>query len=167
MTDAIAHHGPDGEGFYTNSFIGLGHQRDLSSIDTAIERVEDEMDYLLKSPANAMQLEHASLYKLSTDCKLYTSSICYFEYKLGSVDEAFEKKLFSNVTILNFSNQEAEIASNIFKELKSKNKRIEFRDILIASTAISNQMALATLNLNHFDRIDKLEIIDLSLYNVL
>jgi predicted nucleic acid-binding protein len=66
------------------------------------------------------------LYKLSIDYKLYTSSICYFEYKLGSVDEAFEKKLFSNIT---------------------------------TSTAMSNQMALATLNLNHFDRIDRLEIL--------
>ncbi len=26
MTDAIAHRGPDGEGFYVDSFIGLGHQ---------------------------------------------------------------------------------------------------------------------------------------------
>ena len=35
MTDAIAHRGPDGEGFYTDSFLALGHRRlaiiDLSS----------------------------------------------------------------------------------------------------------------------------------------
>ena len=32
MTDAIAHRGPDGEGFYTDQFIGLGHRR-LAIID--------------------------------------------------------------------------------------------------------------------------------------
>lgn len=32
MTDSIAHRGPDGEGFYVDSFVGLGHRR-LSIID--------------------------------------------------------------------------------------------------------------------------------------
>ena len=32
MTDAVRHRGPDGEGFWTNSFVGFGHRR-LSIID--------------------------------------------------------------------------------------------------------------------------------------
>ena len=32
MTDAIAHRGPDGEGYYTDGFVGLGHRR-LAIID--------------------------------------------------------------------------------------------------------------------------------------
>lgn len=32
MTDAVTHRGPDGEGFYTDSFVGLGHRR-LAIID--------------------------------------------------------------------------------------------------------------------------------------
>lgn len=35
MTDAIAHRGPDGEGFYTNGCIGLGHRR-LAVIDLSV-----------------------------------------------------------------------------------------------------------------------------------
>src|SRR5438128_6630652 len=35
MTDALAHRGPDGEGFYSDAFVALGHRRlaiiDLSS----------------------------------------------------------------------------------------------------------------------------------------
>src|SRR5947209_659328 len=32
MTDVVEHRGPDGEGFWTNSFVGFGHRR-LAIID--------------------------------------------------------------------------------------------------------------------------------------
>jgi len=48
----------------------------------------------------------------------------------------------------------------VYLDLRRKNKLIEFRDILIASTALLFDIKIATLNRKHFDRIEKLEIID-------
>jgi len=45
MTDAIKHRGPDGEGFWTDSFVALGHRRlaiiDLSSMGHQPMQTED------------------------------------------------------------------------------------------------------------------------------
>jgi asparagine synthase (glutamine-hydrolysing) len=46
MTDALAHRGPDGEGFYIDSFVALGHRRlaiiDLSAAGHQPMTTEDE-----------------------------------------------------------------------------------------------------------------------------
>jgi tRNA(fMet)-specific endonuclease VapC len=49
----------------------------------------------------------------------------------------------------------------IYKDLKKKNKMISIPDIFIASTAISNQIPIATLNQKHFVRVRGLKFIDL------
>src|ERR671916_116136 len=45
MTDVVRHRGPDGEGFWTNSFVGLGHRRlaiiDLSPLGHQPMQTED------------------------------------------------------------------------------------------------------------------------------
>lgn len=53
----------------------------------------------------------------------------------------------------------AKEASKIYRNLRTKNKIIEFRDILIASSAIIYKIPIATINKKHFERIDVLEII--------
>jgi asparagine synthase (glutamine-hydrolysing) len=45
MTDVVAHRGPDGEGFWTDSFVGFGHRRlaiiDLSPLGHQPMQTED------------------------------------------------------------------------------------------------------------------------------
>jgi len=70
------------------------------------------------------------------------------------------KEIIGGFYILSFNSHVADVASDIAKKLRTKNKIIEFRDIFIAATAIANDMPLSTLNIKHFERIDDLELID-------
>ena len=54
--------------------------------------------------------------------------------------------------------KEYEKAIEIYKNLKLKNKLIELPDIVIAATAVANNLKIATLNKKHFDRIEGLII---------
>ena len=60
--------------------------------------------------------------------------------------------------LLPFDSRAAAKASSIFKDLKSKNQIIEFRDIFIAATAIANDLPISTLNVAHFKRVKDLEV---------
>ena len=90
-----------------------------------------------------------------------TSSICYFEYMSGSKNEAFDLVLFNNIEVVNFDKEQAHIASQIFRDLKRRNKIIEFRDILISASAIALDIPLATLNKRHFERIEDLTLLEI------
>ena len=68
------------------------------------------------------------------------------------------EEIIEGFDILSFNSNVADVASDIAKKLKAKNKIIEFRDIFIAATAIANDMPLSTLNIKHFERIDDLEL---------
>ena len=93
--------------------------------------------------------------------EILTSSICYFEYMSGSKNGEFDTVLFQNIAVINFDKEQAYIASQIFKDLKQKNTLIEFRDILISSSAISLDIPLATLNQRHFKRIEDLILLEI------
>jgi len=128
----------------------LEYQRVL--IDTSIF-----IDYFRKD-----NKQNTKLYMLRKEgYEFTTSSICYFEYMSGSRNKEFDLALFENITVIDFDKQQAHIASQIFKDLKKKNRLIEFRDILIASSAIALDIPIATLNTNHFERIEDLNILEI------
>jgi predicted nucleic acid-binding protein len=102
------------------------------------------------------------LYKLSLDrYQFRVSSITQYEILLGATTNQmdFWQEFFTKVQVLPFNGESAFIASELYKELKSKNKLIDMADILIASIAIEKLIPLATLNLKHFSRIAGLEVL--------
>jgi tRNA(fMet)-specific endonuclease VapC len=72
----------------------------------------------------------------------------------------FWKQIFSNLKIITLGEKDVEIAAQIVRTLKSRNKIIGLKDILIASTAIANDLPVSTLNLKDFQRIDNLVIVE-------
>jgi len=68
------------------------------------------------------------------------------------------KKFMSSCEILDLDSLTAEKAAEIYDALKKKGTLIEDADILIAATAIKNELVVITDNTRHFDRIDNLEI---------
>jgi tRNA(fMet)-specific endonuclease VapC len=49
-----------------------------------------------------------------------------------------------------------DLAAELYRDLKAKNQLISLPDLLIAATALVYELPLATLNLNHFQRIKQL-----------
>lgn len=62
--------------------------------------------------------------------------------------------------IINFSHQAAVIAADIWADLKRRGVLIGEIDVLIASIALSEGLAVATHNTAHFSRISGLQVID-------
>jgi tRNA(fMet)-specific endonuclease VapC len=75
--------------------------------------------------------------------------------------QEFIENLFKDLTILPFDSRCAKEAKSIYCDLRSKNKLIELADILIASTAMANDLSLITMNSKHFGRIESLKTIEL------
>ena len=102
------------------------------------------------------------LYELAKENILFLSAISKFEFLVGAKRTQIRqtKEIIGGFYILSFNSHVADVASDIAKKLRTKNKIIEFRDIFIAATAIANDMPLSTLNIKHFERIDALELIN-------
>jgi tRNA(fMet)-specific endonuclease VapC len=88
------------------------------------------------------------------------AELCFGAYNSKKVEENLKRiELFKkNLTILSDSEESAKQFGKIKANLKSKGKIIEDFDILIASIAFVNHCVLITNNVEHFKRIDDLQI---------
>lgn len=100
------------------------------------------------------------LRNLIFDAYVFVASITAFELYLRTTNLDQIINFLRNTRIISFDETCAIKASDIHKELKSKGKLLEFRDIFIASSAMVNNCALATFNRKHFSKINNLELLD-------
>jgi len=101
-------------------------------------------------------------YELTEEYDLFAvSAITEYEIYCGSNAEQdlYWDDFFNKIVSLPYNSETNRITTKVERELKKKNKTIDKPDIMIAGTAIANNMRLATLNVKHFGRIDGLELI--------
>ncbi len=86
--------------------------------------------------------------KLFKDNDLCISSISIFELYNGATNESKKQDIeiiCCELENIDFDINTAKTASEIYRNLRSKNKIIEFRDILISATAIQYNLPIARL----------------------
>jgi tRNA(fMet)-specific endonuclease VapC len=97
---------------------------------------------------------------------LCTSCICVFELRFGSVlrddfDIFWQRimdSILSRISILDFGEEEAQIAGDILAQLQKKGQILGVEDVYIAATALSNKCTLVTANTKHYKRINRLKL---------
>ena len=125
--------------------------REIICLDTSIL-----IDYFRKT-----KKKKTFLFELAKDYDFVISVITKFEILNGSNEEQeeFWNQIFDRIQIISLGEKEIEVSSDILKKLKSQNRIISLPDIFIGATALANNLRLATLNKNHFQRIETLELI--------
>jgi len=101
-------------------------------------------------------------YELTKEYDLFAvSAITEYEIYYGSnVDQdLYWDDFFNKIISLPYNSEANRVTTRIERDLRQKNRLIDKPDIMIAGTAIANNIKLATLNIKHFERIVGLELI--------
>ena len=115
------------------------------------------IDYFRKTDKFKSKLvSHFKLYD-----QLYISSITEFEVLNGAtaLQKEFWEGMLARLIVLNFDSIAARKATEIVAQLKTKRRSIDKPDLFIAATAVVHGLTLATLNVKHFNNIDKLVLL--------
>jgi predicted nucleic acid-binding protein len=122
-------------------------------IDTSVV-----IDYLRSS-----ERKNTLFVRLFNKYDLCLSVISVFELYNGATNINKKQEiqiLCDELIIVDLNFETAKLASEIFLDLRKKNKIIEFRDILIGATSIHLDIMIATLNKKHFNRIENIIIFE-------
>jgi len=92
--------------------------------------------------------------------KLCVSAVAKYEVLSGTHERDMPEwdQIFGKITVFAFDDSTIMTARDVYRQLKRENKLIDIGDILIAATAIANDLPLATLNRKHFERIRGLRL---------
>jgi len=93
--------------------------------------------------------------------KFAISAITKYEIYSGATMSQldFWSSILQAIEVIPFDESAVNTAVNINATLKQKRKQIDLADLFIAATAIANDLHLATLNRKHFERIDRLNVV--------
>ena len=89
------------------------------------------------------------------------SAITEYEIYTGSTLEQldFWDIFLQKTEVLAFDKRVAKVAVDINRDLKRKRKLIDIADLFIAATTVANKLPFATLNKQHFERIDTISFV--------
>ena len=92
--------------------------------------------------------------------KLSVSAVAKYEVLAGAHENDMPewRRVFVDIAVLAFDDATIMAARDVYRQLKRESKLIDTSDILIAATAIVNDLPLATLNRHHFERIQDLRL---------
>ena len=92
--------------------------------------------------------------------KCCTSAVAKYEVLAGAHEKDMSEwqQIFDKIAVFAFDDSTIDMARKIFRQLKRNNKLVGISDILIAATAIVNDLPLATLNRYHCARIQDLRL---------
>ena len=108
---------------------------------------------------------NTAYFQLQRQYGITISMITVFEFKIGALNELQRREyevFLQTVTILPLTEDCIEEAISVYNKLKRRNARIGLADTLIAATALANDLSLATLNTEHFARVEHLSLVALS-----
>lgn len=104
----------------------------------------------------------ATLFSLfQHNIQLYISTLTVYELLSGAKNIQLKndtEKLLTLFQTIDFGVEESRKAASLYLQLKSKNQIVETIDILIAATALTHVMPIATFNRDHFIRVPLLNL---------